>query len=662
MVDATHPSIFVVATEPRVFVGHIVDLNDFYLYSHWSYNKLLNLGPEFTKEISKELTTPAALNETFRVGDYCACTINDKGWDRGVIRQLDSNGFASIYRIDYGDVQRINVQFLRPLQDWMFQTFRLAHRCTLSNIIKPTNGWPLNVIDEFRAQLNKGIFYARFVNYNDIREISDVVIRVKGSTTTVNKNFEQYQMERSAVQINDQHVYQEISMEILDSTQANEICMLYYISPTRFYVYLKEKFNSHTSFQIDLQKFVQNFHMLSSPLKYEAIAVEDSRALWHRAIILDVADDLSNLCVYFCDIGHIESISINNTRELPREFRSKPAFAIPCCLYHVCPMNGNEQSTWKLNDEVHDEFIKLMVNTVNCEVRSIHDQICYNVDINIPKGGDLATHLINKNLVSYATKTYSQRSNFGSNQPVQQSFVEPQFPSSGIPPSKQQQHEFYKTPNTTVQLSQAGTFNTRFQNTTAQQSPSTLSSVGSSLTIGTVPPDDGDYIITQIRSTTEFYGRPQNRQHEFEVLSQELEQYYNNIVNDQSLTLPLIVEGTPCVIEQYGKYYRVIIKHRENGSKVLVNLIDCGDEIVVHTSELLQINKRFCTMPAFVQTFSLYDFDESKNSVTITRHLKRLMRNQVVHIVQHGLLLNGHFAVNVVLRDNRSINKMLLSN
>jgi hypothetical protein len=71
---------------------------------------------------------------------------------------------------------------------------------------------------------------------------------------------------------------------------------------------------------------------------------------------------------------------------------------------------------------------------------------------------------------------------------------------------------------------------------------------------------DGSYIITQIRSAAEFYGLSQNRQHEFEVVSKELEQYYNNSVNDQSLTVPVILEGTPCVIEHYDKYYRVIIK------------------------------------------------------------------------------------------------------
>jgi len=39
----------------------------------------------------------------------------------------------------------------------------------------------------------------------------------------------------------------DIPMEILDSTHSNQICILYYISPSRFYVYLREKINSHTS-------------------------------------------------------------------------------------------------------------------------------------------------------------------------------------------------------------------------------------------------------------------------------------------------------------------------------------------------------------------------------------------------------------------------------
>ncbi|CAF4197039.1 unnamed protein product, partial [Rotaria sordida] len=118
-------------------------------------------------------------------------------------------------------------------------------------------------------------------------------------------------------------------------------------------------------FQIDLQKSMQNLQRLSSLVKYQAIALQDSRTLWHRAIILDAEANLSNVCVYFVDIGHKERILINNIYELPIEFESKPAFSIPCCLYNVCPIDGNERSIWKLDDKVYDEFIRLMVNTVN---------------------------------------------------------------------------------------------------------------------------------------------------------------------------------------------------------------------------------------------------------------------------------------------------------
>jgi hypothetical protein len=98
----------------------------------------------------------------------------------------------------------------------------------------------------------------------------------------------------------------------------------------------------------------------------------------------DINSDPSKLCVYFIDIGQREYIPINNIRPLPDEFQRKPAFAIACCLYNVCPLNGNEQLIWKSNDQVHDEFNRLMANNVTCRVRAKQDQLCYDVEIDIP--------------------------------------------------------------------------------------------------------------------------------------------------------------------------------------------------------------------------------------------------------------------------------------
>jgi hypothetical protein len=101
-------------------------------------------------------------------------------------------------------------------------------------------------------------------------------------------------------------------------------------------------------------------------------------------VFKDFDDDLSKINVYFIDIGQTDFIPINDIRPLPNEFLCEPALAIPCRLYNICPMNGNEQSMWKSNDEVHDEFKKLMANNATCTVvRSKPDETSYAIEINI---------------------------------------------------------------------------------------------------------------------------------------------------------------------------------------------------------------------------------------------------------------------------------------
>jgi hypothetical protein len=43
---------------------------------------------------------------------------------------------------------------------------------------------------------------------------------------------------------------------------------------------------------------------------------------------------------------------------------------------------------------------------------------------------------------------------------------------------------------------------------------------------------------------------------------------------------------------------------------VLVKLVDRGDELLVDTSELLQLESKYFTIPAFAQPFRLHNYDE----------------------------------------------------
>jgi hypothetical protein len=54
-----------------------------------------------------------------------------------------------------------------------------------------------------------------------------------------------------------------------------------------------------------------------------------------------------------------------------------------------------------------------------------------------------------------------------------------------------------------------------------------------------------------------------------------------------------------------------LIRHRESESRVTVKFVDRGDEIVVDISELLRIDNKFSTIPAFAEPFRLRGYDES---------------------------------------------------
>jgi len=61
----------------------------------------------------------------------------------------------------------------------------------------------------------------------------------------------------------------------------------------------------------------------------------------------------------------------------------------------------------------------------------------------------------------------------------------------------------------------------------------------------------------------------------------------------------------------------ILIRNRDSESRVAVKLIDRGDEIIVDISELLQIDDRPASIPAFAQPFRLHGYDESVNNKNI---------------------------------------------
>jgi len=78
-------------------------------------------------------------------------------------------------------------------------------------------------------------------------------------------------------------------MEKFDLIRPNDVRILYYQSPSRFYVYLPQKISTHAKFQVELQRAMQNYQTVSSPPKYQhhqSVVAQDNHTIWHRATIL----------------------------------------------------------------------------------------------------------------------------------------------------------------------------------------------------------------------------------------------------------------------------------------------------------------------------------------------------------------------------------------
>ncbi|CAF1167599.1 unnamed protein product, partial [Didymodactylos carnosus] len=661
------PRTHIIGSTQRVLVGWITDLNDFYLHPELFREKLTSLDEELL--LTYNQSQKPEDNTPLTVGDYCACPSEDESWYRGEICQIEPNNLATVFFIDYGNIQRIQITYLRKLQKKFYGLHRLAFRCSLSNLTKPIDGWPPNIVNEFRDRLNTTFLFCKVVSYNEVRDIFEVELCEKGATKPINKDFEQFQMfhqkqqqqddrQKSQLQArvgssfcNTMPIHKFIPMDILDKTYLHQVHILYYINPCQFYVYLPLKVHEYAEFQIKLQEVMKNLqesfpqtsHVAINQL-YQPVVAQDNHRIWHRAIVIDAETSPTDICIYFVDVGQQQYVSRENIRPLPNDLSQQPAFAIPCRLFDICPLNGTDRSQWSLDDPLHEEFNQLMSHSANAKIRTVQDKICYEIDIEIPKLGDLATYLVAKNLASRISMRSQQQSSFAgtglSSQTV--SSIQQQLPPATS--------YFSRT------LSQ--TFD---QSRQTQQQPPPQSSQQRNIEVAHQQDRWPQQQMQNFNIAIEFYACSERRSKELEAFSFELEQIYNSQNVDFSLNMSLYLEGTVCAIQHGSHFERVVIKRREGESRVLVQCFDRGEELVVDTSELLAIAEPYSSVPQFAQPFRLRGYDESKVNVNLTRKLKKMILNQRVNIVKYPPMINNFYPVEVTLQDSQSVNQLLLS-
>ncbi|CAF1184366.1 unnamed protein product, partial [Didymodactylos carnosus] len=378
--------------------------------------------------------------------------------------------------------------------------------------------------------------------------------------------------------------------------------------------------------------------------QYQPVAALDEHGTWNRAIVTDVEKGSSpiRIRILFVDVGHCVYVSRNNIRPLPQVFCQKAAFAIRCRLHDICPLNGTGESQWASNDPLHAVFSTLMPHSATAIIRNMHDNFSYSIDIEMPDLGDLATYLVNERLASKISMRSQQPPYAGDLNSHIALKTQQQLPQTSsylphtISQTSEQQRQTLQQQNVQPE-----------QRISRSQQAKDFNMSSRICQIPTCFPENGPYVVTCIFSPTEFYACSDRRLRELERLSSELERIYSNQNMDLTLSVALYLEGTA---------------RREGESRVLVQCVDRGDQLVVDTSELLAIDEMYCRVPQFAQPFRLRGYDERQINANLTRKLKKMILSQRVNIIYYQQMINNFYPVDVSLQDGQSVNQLLLSN
>ncbi|XP_076040440.1 uncharacterized protein LOC143024902 [Oratosquilla oratoria] len=119
----------------------------------------------------------------------------------------------------------------------------------------------------------------------------------------------------------------------------------YINSPTDFFVHLVPSDDSQIgSFQSNLQEFYEGLHEELPCIKLQCgtyWAARNEDGLWYRCKIIANKEEPNCVEVSLVDYGPVITVNAKDMRVLKEEFTHSPAFAVPCSLEKVYPVEGN---------------------------------------------------------------------------------------------------------------------------------------------------------------------------------------------------------------------------------------------------------------------------------------------------------------------------------
>ncbi|GFT20671.1 tudor domain-containing protein 1 [Nephila pilipes] len=344
----------------------------------------------------------------------CAKFSEDNNWYRAEVINLEETT-AEVLFVDYGNINSVPKDTLKPLDPKFLDIPPYAIRCKLNGITSTNDQWSDVAIEAFQDMVlncQLGITFISkdipaIVNISkEDKDVAQSLIDMELANVDTCPETEEAYADDHLTTVEDQlhSLPSDLSYPQRKLSSSKLPVKISYVdSYDKFYV-------TPLELSTELDTVMKTLEILYSPsddtasnstktsvpdvledpcVSLPCVAKYSEDGAWYRAVISDIEGE--NIYVYFVDYGNSEVSSLKNLRPLTPELIKIPPIAIECKLYAIQANDGKETEITAKLEEYFIEELELDMQVFKLsepyEVRLYHD-------------GDLAEILCQKGLAT----------------------------------------------------------------------------------------------------------------------------------------------------------------------------------------------------------------------------------------------------------------------
>lgn len=325
----------------------------------WEMSKKLAAVCEYGTKKSNQKTPE-------NLGLLCAVKGKDGKWYRGFVQCLPVNSQVTVFFIDYGFFESVNIENVHRLPPEFDSTPIMAFPCSLFSLSDQDEAVKAQQLSFLKAGLFGRILDVEIRGFDEDQHLYSItVIRTEGNhmkgvepiqecpKIKVQSVFETEELSSQGGSLSHETIMCKTLGKTLEAEEVQvDSVFVGYVehvqNPHQFWIRTQKRNND---FEEMMTKMADHFRqvkldedvLLNPVLGTLCCAVYEKDMHFYRGVVTDILEHGAE--VLFIDFGNIEKVPHKLIKKMPKAFASKSAFAFCCSLANVAPFDDVWTST-----------------------------------------------------------------------------------------------------------------------------------------------------------------------------------------------------------------------------------------------------------------------------------------------------------------------------